>query len=267
MLTSTAEDRRALGDPPGRRGSVRALREGIIAFVAATVAAALLFRLGQWWSFVGDNLHGFIAIVFLYTPTIASRCSGLAFDYSHEGALRTRPARPILSTLAVAIFATWPVFVVGFFWFYGSACQPDAPPLAQWWWQTFAPICPRWLGGLSPPLRLPPDFVLLMLSQVLVVALPEELFFRGYLWARLEAKWPSHWRVLGAPLGYTWLVSSAVFAVGHLAVDLDPHRLLVFFPALVFGWMRARSASIVPGLVFHALCNLLSDVLYETYFR
>ena len=267
MLTSTADEPGHSGDRSGQQRAGLALRECLVAFLAATVAAVLLFRLGQWWSFVGDNLHGFIAIVFLYTPTMASRCSGLAFDYSNEGALRTTPLRPIVTTLAAAILATWPIFVAGFFWFYGSACQSNAHALVQWWWQTFAPICPRWLGELSPPLRLPPDFLLLMLSQLLVVALPEELFFRGYLWDRLEAKWPHRWRILSAPVGYAWLVSSLLFAVGHLAVDLDPLRLLVFFPALVFGWMRARSDSIVPGLVFHALCNLLSDVLYETYFR
>ena len=243
------------------------MREGLTTFVVATILAAALFWLGKWVRFVGDNLHGFIAVLFLYSPSIAARWSGLSFEHSVEGALRMRPGRRILGTLAAALLATWPVFVLGFFWFYGTACQPNATPLAQWWWQTFAPICPRWLGALSPPLRLPPDFVLLALSQLVVVGLPEELFFRGYLWDRLSARWHPRWRIMGAPLGLTWLLTSALFALGHVAVDLNPQRLMVFFPALIFGWMRARSDSIVPGTIFHALCNLLSDVLYETYFR
>jgi len=61
-------------------------------------------------------------------------------------------------------------------------------------------------------------------------------------------------------------VSSALFAVGHFAVDLVPARLAVIVPALVFGWMRSRSGSIAPGALFHALCNVLSDVLHDSAF-
>lgn len=241
--------------------------EALLAFGAATALASGLYWLGRAVPFVAQNLHGFIAVLFLYGPSLAARLSGLSFDYVDEGALRLPRKGRAFATLALALGLTWPVFIAGFFWFYGRACQPDAASLLHWWWQTFAPICPRWLGHLSPPLRLPPDFAMLVLSQVLVVALPEELFFRGYLWSRLERRWPGGRRLLGAQLGATWLVTSALFALGHVAVDLDPRRFVVFFPALAFGWMRARADSILPGLTFHALCNLLSDVLYETYFR
>jgi membrane protease YdiL (CAAX protease family) len=43
-------------------------------------------------------------------------------------------------------------------------------------------------------------------------------------------------------------------------------RLAVFFPALVFGWMRARTGSILAGATFHALCNLFADVLHTSFF-
>jgi membrane protease YdiL (CAAX protease family) len=33
-------------------------------------------------------------------------------------------------------------------------------------------------------------------------------------------------------------------------------RLAVFFPALLFGWLRARTGGIGASVVFHALCNL-----------
>jgi membrane protease YdiL (CAAX protease family) len=107
---------------------------------------------------------------------------------------------------------------------------------------------------------------LLALNQVLVIALPEELFFRGYLLGRLEARWPPRRRLAGAPVGRALLVSAALFALGHFLVDFNPQRLTVFFPALVFGWMRARTGSIVPGTAYHASCNLLSDVLHTSAF-
>jgi len=98
------------------------------------------------------------------------------------------------------------------------------------------------------------------------VAIPEELFFRGYLMGRLDERWPPVRRLLGAPIGRGLIVSSVLFALGHVAVVPNPQRLAVFFPALVFGWMRARTGSIVPGAVFHALCNLFADVLHTSYF-
>ena len=271
-VTSTANDDAAgpfVNRPqiPPPAAVVTPLREGLTTFAVTTAIAAALYWLGFLVPFVSENLHGFIAILFLYSPVMASRWSGHPFDHTQEGALHfAKPARQV-TTLLVAIALSWPVFTYGFFWFYGHACSSKAPALLHWWWQTFAPICPRWLGVGDPPLRWPPDFLLLTLSQVLVVALPEELFFRGYLWFRFEQRFGNRWRVLGVPLGATWLLTSALFALGHVAVDLDPRRFSVFFPALVFGWMRARSGSIAAGLTFHALCNLLSDVLYETYFR
>ena len=66
--------------------------------------------------------------------------------------------------------------------------------------------------------------------------------------------------VLGAPVGWALVVSSALFALGHVAVIPNPQRLAVFFPALLFGWMRARTGSIAAGASFHALCNVVSDV-------
>ncbi|MDX2019242.1 MAG: CPBP family intramembrane glutamic endopeptidase [Deltaproteobacteria bacterium] len=258
-------------NPGGGSGNfvprVSPLREGLVTFIATTAVAAALYWLGFVIPFVGQNLHGFIAVLFLYSPLLASRWSGLPFDHAREGGLSFNSPRRTLFTLLQAICVSWPVFIIGFFWFYGHACAATGASFAAWWWQTFAPICPRWLGNLHPPLRWPPDFILLALSQFLVVALPEELFFRGYLWTRIEARFASRWHWLGAKLGPAWLLSSFLFAAGHVAVDLDPRRFAVFFPALVFGWMRARSGSIVAGLSFHALCNLLSDVLYETYFR
>ena len=100
----------------------------------------------------------------------------------------------------------------------------------------------------------------------MVVAIPEELFFRGYLMERLEQVWPPTRRLFGARVGWALVVSSALFALGHLLVIPNPQRLAVFFPALVFGWMRARTGSIAAGATFHALCNVVSDVLHTSYF-
>lgn len=98
-------------------------------------------------------------------------------------------------------------------------------------------------------------------GQLFVIALPEEAFYRGYLQSALERVWAPKRRILGAELGFGWLVSAAVFAVGHVLTSPSPARLAVFFPALLFGYMRARTKGIGASMVFHAACNIYSATL------
>lgn len=239
----------------------RGLREPLIAFAAATGLATALALLGRAVPLVRDNLHGLIAVVFLYTPVLAARRAGREFDYRAAG-LRADPIRLNLAVLGALSAITLPAFIGGFFLFYGRLC--GGAPIEPLRW--LAGICPRWLGPELGTLHLPPRFALLVLSQLVVVAIPEELFFRGYLMERLERVWPPTRRVLGAPVGLALVASSALFALGHVLVIPNPQRLAVFFPALVFGWMRARTGSIAAGAVFHALCNLVADILHTSYF-
>jgi membrane protease YdiL (CAAX protease family) len=105
-----------------------------------------------------------------------------------------------------------------------------------------------------------------VLTQVLGIAMPEEMFYRGYVQTALDDKSPWRWRFLGAELGAGILLGSAVFALGHLATTGQPARLSVFFPSLVFGWLRARTGGIGAAVVFHAACNIFSAFLTDAYF-
>jgi membrane protease YdiL (CAAX protease family) len=104
-----------------------------------------------------------------------------------------------------------------------------------------------------------------VLGQFLVIALPEEAFYRGYLQTRLDEAWPPRLRVLGTYVGPGLVVTSVVFALGHVATELHPDRLAVFFPSLLFGWMRARRRGIGAPAAFHALCNLFASYLARSY--
>ena len=61
------------------------------------------------------------------------------------------------------------------------------------------------------------------------------------------------------------LAASAIFALGHIATIHAPARLAVFFPALVFGWLRARTGGIGASIAYHALCNVFSEALGRGY--
>ena len=110
-------------------------------------------------------------------------------------------------------------------------------------------------------LRLPAAIFDEIAGQLVVIALPEEAFFRGYLQTSLDRVWPPRWRVLGADLGPGWLVAAAIFALGHVLTIRHPARLAVFFPALVFGWLRRRTGGIGASVLFHASCNVFSATL------
>jgi uncharacterized protein len=123
------------------------------------------------------------------------------------------------------------------------------------WWQPGSPFTSAPLLGFADEL----------LVQVFVIALPEEAFYRGYLQTALDDRWRRRWSVLGARLGPGWLLASAIFAFGHILTEAHPSRLAVFFPALVFGWLRAKTGGIGAPILFHAACNLFASYLARSY--
>jgi len=102
-------------------------------------------------------------------------------------------------------------------------------------------------------------------GQLVIIALPEEAFYRGYLQSRLDEALPGRVRVLGATIGPALIVSSVIFALGHFATIREPARLAVFFPSLAFGWLRARTGGIGASITFHATCNVFSELLGKGY--
>ncbi len=97
------------------------------------------------------------------------------------------------------------------------------------------------------------------------VAIPEELFYRGYMQSRLDEVWPPRWKLFGAVVGPGWLVTCAIFAAGHSLVVFQWWHFAIFFPSLVFGWLRARTGGVMAGAFFHAWANVLVALLDRIY--
>lgn len=104
--------------------------------------------------------------------------------------------------------------------------------------------------------------LLWILTQLFFIALPEEYFYRGYLQTRLKqalaARDTKPW--MGRP-ATAIVLTSLLFGLGHLLVpvagSLWLSRMSVFFPSLLFGWLRERTGTIVAPMVYHAGCNLM----------
>jgi hypothetical protein len=105
-----------------------------------------------------------------------------------------------------------------------------------------------------------------ILGQLLLVALPEEVFYRGYVQSRLEQKYPRNRKFMGVEVSWKALIyTSGIFAIGHILTISHPARLAVFFPSLLFGWMRNATGSVLSAVLFHATCNLFAHLAFKFY--
>jgi len=246
--------------PPVPQPRNGALAEASVVYAAVAAATWGVSRVHS--ALVQNHLHLVVGSLFLATALgCADRLPGGAAHYGMAlGGLlgdaspddseltRVRPSmlrmlcqlvvqalRELLAALRVCALL-FPPFITGFYYWHAPA-RPFA-----------------W-----PPESEPVQFVL---TQLLVVGLPEEALFRGYLQGRLSDAWPPTLRVLGAQLSVrAWLAQAALFALLHLVVDYNPTRLAVLFPGLLFGLLRAQRGGIGAAILVHAACNLLSDTL------
>lgn len=191
-----------------------------------------------------------------------------------------------IGLLACAI--VFPIFAFATFWFYSRICAGDYTLLAPALWAEaktpFAGTLEHFLGaqcrsyhgeGLLPPqLRIPASwakyfgggFVYALAIEIFAIALPEEVFHRGYLMSALEERWKPKRKLAGVAFGWAAVLSSIMFAVGHMVGEAQTHRLATFFPALIFAWLWRRSESLWAPAIFHAGSNLLMQVLLASTF-
>ena len=105
----------------------------------------------------------------------------------------------------------------------------------------------------------------LFIEQTLFIALPEEFFYRGWMQTVFTRRWPAGTKIFGADFGRAIWITSALFTIGHLAAIPHPFRLAVFFPSLLFGWLRAKRGSLVSPILFHGTSNVLMAFLSASY--
>ena len=108
-------------------------------------------------------------------------------------------------------------------------------------------------GGFGSPDKI----FSLILTEIFLVGLPEEIFFRGYLQTHLEDVLPKRFELLEVKFGLGLCLTSALFALAHYMLRRDLLSLSVFFPALVFGWLKERTGRVLAPAVFLALSNIV----------
>lgn len=99
--------------------------------------------------------------------------------------------------------------------------------------------------------------------EVALVAVWEELIFRGFLWRQLQV-----WKL---PAAAAILIQAAVFVVPHYVPHepfsrpaLPLNIAMTFAQGAVWGIVRWRSKSILPGVVGHAIHNVLTVAFFSS---
>lgn len=215
------------------------IAEALLAFAVVTAVVSGLYRL-RAVPFIDRNLAVVAAVLFLYVPAMLLWRRRLDLD---QYGMRLAPGLHGLLLWALALVVVVPLFSLGYYFYMRRLC-PHLPRALVY--------CPP---PLKPVLRLPPQPLLAVVSQLIVVALPEEFFFRGFIQGRLMQ--------VVRPLP-ALVATAVIFALGHFFVTFEPAALAVFFPGLLFGLLRAATGSILAGTLFHASCNLLIDVLHRS---
>lgn len=203
-----------------------------------------------------DVVLAAVPILFMYAPVAVCRMRGVD-EWSYPLALpsfRDREAwlgsAKLAGAVIVVILVPW---LVGYH-VYQTMLFPQVL---------------EWLGMRVPATsftgNLPNNLLMLVGYHLFFVAIPEEFFYRGYLQTRLDEVFPHRWRIFGADLGWGWILACVLFAFGHSVVDPQWWHFAIFFPSLVFGWMRARTGNVVAGALFHAWANVQVTVLDTMY--
>jgi membrane protease YdiL (CAAX protease family) len=241
------------------RASLRRIL-GVYASVCAAVFAVTRLEPVEG---VGRYVHLVVAAIFVLTAIRLTRRDpahyGVALGGLLEPADDDRPAGPLgLLDLGRAIIRALPQAVreVGAALLVATVVFPPYAAGYYGWWEPSAPFA----------LTLPPDLINLTLAQLIVVSLPEEAFFRGYLQTSLTDLAKARIRLLGVELAPSaWILQAAMFAAVHFVVEPHPARLAVFFPGLLFGWVRAWRGGIGAAIALHAMSNLYSEILARSW--
>ena len=223
---------------------VRPVREAVTVWAAVLLGLAAVELVGLAVPFV-RGLTGALAVAaFLYAPVRFlerggqdARTAGWRFDRLGADLLWSLGACAVVLPLFTAAFWMFPAWIDRL---------PDA---------LRALLAPYAARSGAPRLRLPLswDFAGQVAGNA-AVALAEEFFYRGYLTLRFEEK------LRPVPAA---LLCAALFALGHLLTPL-PFRLAVFFPALLFAFLRNRTGTIAGAALCHFVFNVWLLVLLSS---
>lgn len=211
--------------------SRKRLLKRTLAFWFLTMLAIRFFHELRRIPFFNDNISLFTGIILIYSPVLILMRDKERLTF-FEGSLRE-----VVSSVLWFLLAAVAVF-------------PVLETLNRYF-QAYV-FHRYYVGGHYQGLA---SFALF---QFLMVAIPEEFFYRGYLQPQFNKIWGKPYRFLGAEFGMGLFFTSFIFALSHSLITFQWWHFSIFFPSLVFGWLREKTGAITAGALFHALSNVFS---------
>lgn len=202
-----------------------------IVWAITILVASLAFHL-RYISWIGNNLMLITSALLVYGPVWVLYRSKESFDFFE------RNFSALFYSLKILLFTCLVIF----------------PPilLANHFFQKFAFQAHYFPSNKNASLWT------VFFFHTLVVAFPEEFFFRGYLLKRFQGYFNDQKKFLGAQVGKAFFLTAFVFAFSHSFITLRWWHFSIFFPALVFGWLREKTNGLIAPILFHALCNVFA---------
>ena len=96
------------------------------------------------------------------------------------------------------------------------------------------------------------SLALLAFSVAILTPFAEELLFRGFILGMLLKRYSDTQSIV---------ISSLIFAIAHEPIAM----VLAFGGGLLYGWLRVRTGSILPGMIAHAIWNGFITVVVIMY--
>ncbi len=228
--------------------------------VAASLAALLLLWLSMR---PGLSVHvqgAIVSVAFFGVPAFVILTGRMSAEEAGLGALHLK--RAVLLAVVASVVTLVPYALL----FTSGVAFVEALTLAASGGTTFARAFTSRLSELNAAQKfvVAPELLGTAAQHLLGVAIPEELFFRGYLQSRLDGVFGRRWRLFGTWVGPGLFVASLVFAVAHFVTIPSVFRLAVFFPSLLFGYLRARGGGIAAPSLYHAACNTMLAAMRAT---
>lgn len=226
-------------NPPLTKGRPKGLLWELAIVTASLLAISHIlfaFRNVEW---IGRAISTIVAILFLYVPVLVIWKRKRSIDFLD------RDLKSFFKSVLIFLLAALIVF-------------PPFLFLAHHWQMLV-------FGKQAFKAAPFPNLINASLFQLLLIALPEEFFFRGYFQSAIDKVFTARRRFLGVNLGWGWIITAAVFAFSHTMVSYQWWHFSIFFPALLFGYLRLRTGSITAPILFHAASNVIMDWFSRSY--
>lgn len=124
-----------------------------------------------------------------------------------------------------------------------------------------------WAPGLVAPAQviLPGRILLSFIFYFFFAGPGEEIFYRGYIQSRLNQAFGKPYTFFGVSIGWGLVIAALIYSLMHVLNTYNPllgrytlslpWGLWTFFLALLFGFLREKTRSVVAPSILHGVLN------------